>query len=310
MRIALLGRTRWLVDAGEALRRHGHDIVAVATARDEPFYRFGPADFEALAARSGADFLGVVSLADPAVHDRLGAARADIAVSINWPVVVGADVINLFPRGVVNAHCGDLPRYRGNACPNWAILNGEARIGLCAHMMDAGSLDSGSVLLRDQFSIANDTYIGEVYAWLDRRIPTIIADAITGLETGVLTPTPQPADPSLALRCYPRRPEDARIEWRQPVAAIHRLVRASSRPFAGAFATMEDGRRLTIWRARPFVHEVPFCAVPGQVMLRDQGDPVIACGSGALRLEEIEVEGMAGDDGRSLVGRSLRMRLL
>lgn len=310
MRIALLGRTRWLVDAGEALRSAGHDIVVVATARDEPFYRCGPEDFAALAARSGADFLGVVSLADPAVRDRLASARADLAVSINWPVVVGADVIELFPRGVVNAHCGDLPRYRGNACPNWAILNGEERIGLCAHMMEAGALDAGPVLLRDYLPVADDTYIGDVYAWLDRRIPTIITDAISGLARGELTPAPQPADPSLALRCYPRRPEDGRIDWRQSVAAIHRLVRASSRPFAGAFATLEDGRRLTIWRARPFAHETPFCAVPGQVMLRAQGDPVIACGSGALRLEEVEVEGMEGEDGRPLAGRSVRARLL
>lgn len=310
MRIALLGRTRWLVDAGEALRRAGHAIVAVATAKDEPFYRCGPEDFAALAARSGADFLGVVSLADPAVRDRLAAARADLAVSINWPVVVGADVIDLFPRGVVNAHCGDLPRYRGNACPNWAILNGDERIGLCAHMMEAGALDAGPVLLRDYLPLADDTYIGDVYAWLDRRIPTIIADAVSGLAQGALAPAPQPDDPGLALRCYPRRPEDGRIDWRQPVAAIHRLVRASSRPFAGAFATLEDGRRLTIWRARPFAHETPFCAVPGQVMLRAQGDPVIACGSGALRLEEVEVEGMEGEDGRPLAGRSVRARLL
>ncbi|WP_416916221.1 MAG: methionyl-tRNA formyltransferase [Roseicyclus sp.] len=309
MRIALLGRTRWLIDAAEMLRRDGHDIVSVVTAREEPFYQCGPAEFEALAARSGADFLGVASLGDPSVLHRLVAARPELAVSINWPVVVDAAVIGLFQYGVVNAHCGDLPRYRGNACPNWAIINGEERIGLCAHLMEAGALDAGPVLLRDYMPVTEDTYIGDVYFWLDRRIPTLIAEAISGLAEGALWPSPQPDDAALALRCYPRRPSDGRIDWHQSVTAIHRLVRASSRPFSGAFASLEDGRRLTIWRARPFHSVTPFCAVPGQVMLRANGDPVIACGTGALVLEEVEVEGMEGGDHRSVVGRSLRMRL-
>ena len=309
MKIALLGRTRWLIDAGDALRQAGHSIVAIATAKEEPFYHCGPDDFSALAARSGADFLGVVSLADPTVRDRLALAEADIAVSINWPVIVGSDVINMFPQGVVNAHCGDLPRYRGNACPNWAILNGETKIGLCAHMMEPGALDAGPILLRDYFAVTDNTYIGDVYAWLDQRIPTIIAESISELAQGRLEPVPQPADPALALRCYPRRPEDGRIDWHKPVREIHRLVRASSRPFDGAFTTLEDGQRLTIWRAHPFEHKIPFCAVPGQVMLRVDGDPVIACGSGALRLEEIEISDSDAGDARSVVGRSVRSRL-
>lgn len=309
MRIAILGRTRWLIDAADALRKAGQQIVAVATARSEPFYSCEPSDFSALARRSAADDLGIVSLADEAVKGRLAEHQADIAVSINWPVVVDAEVINLFPLGIVNAHCGDLPRYRGNACPNWAILNGEERIGLCAHMMEADALDAGPVLVRDYLPVADNTYIGDVYAWLDRRIPTIIVEAISGLEQGVLSPEPQPEDPAFALRCYPRRPEDGRIDWHQPVSAIHRLVRASSRPFAGAFASMEDGRRLTIWRARPFEHGMPFCAVPGQILLRADGDPVIACGTGALRLEEIEMDDTDCEDAHSIVGRSVRARL-
>lgn len=308
MRIAVLGRTRWLVDAADALRAEGHEIVAVATARAEPFYRCGPEDFSALAARCGADDLGVVSLSDPAVRDRLRRSGADVAVSINWPVIVGAETIGVFPHGVVNAHCGDLPRYRGNACPNWAILNGEARIGLCAHMMEPGELDSGAILLRDYFPVTEETYIGDVYGWLDRRIPSILAEAISGLARGEITPVPQPTDPSLALRCYPRRPEDGRIDWSRPVEAVHRLVRASSRPFAGAFAHLEDGRRATIWRATPYCHPVPFCAVPGQVLLRHRDDPVVACGDGALLLQEIEIEGSGETPSAAHRNWSLRSR--
>lgn len=309
MKIAVLGRTRWLLDTARALMASGHDIVAVATAKSEPFYRCGPEDFVSLASGAGTVGFGVVSLSDVAVRERLRACGAELAVSINWPTIVGADVIGLFPRGVVNAHCGDLPRYRGNACPNWAILNGEERIGLCAHMMEPDEVDAGAVILRDYLPVGSDTYIGDVYAWLNQRVSTLLVEAIEGLEAGRLVPQPQPTDPSLALRCYPRRPEDGRIEWKVDVAQIYRLVRASSRPFEGAFSYLDDGRRVTVWRARPFAHDLPFCAVPGQVMLRAGSDPVIACGRGALRLEELEIDGLDAHAAKRAVGGSVRGRL-
>jgi methionyl-tRNA formyltransferase len=310
LRIAILGRTKWLLDTARALMAGGHDIVAVVTARSEAFYGCGPEDFANLASAAGATDFGVASLADVEVRERLLACGAELAVSINWPTIVGADVIDVFPLGVVNAHCGDLPRYRGNACPNWAILNGEERIGLCAHMMEPDAVDAGAVILRDYFPVRPDTYIGDVYVWLDRRIPTLLFEAIEGLASGRLVPEPQPSDPVLALRCYPRRPEDGRVNWSADVTQIDRLVRASSRPFAGAFSTLDDGRPVTIWRASPFVFGAPFCAVPGQIMIRKDGDPVIACGAGALRLEEIEVDGVDFAEVKKFVGRSVRARLV
>lgn len=310
MKIAILGRTRWLIDTADACAAAGHAIVAVATTRSESFYRCDASDFASLAGRSGADYLGEVSLGRSEVRERLAAAGADLAVSINWPTIVGEEVIDIFPRGIVNAHCGDLPRYRGNACPNWAILNGESRVGLSAHMMAADEVDAGPILLKDYMPISDDTYVGDVYDWLGGRIPSLLVAAINGLSSGAITPVPQSLDPSHALRCYPRRPEDGRIDWRLGVNAIHRLIRASSRPFDGAFACLEDGRKVTIWQASPFAHPVPFCAVPGQVMLRVDGDPVIACGEGALRLTEVEVEGISPRETAVLITQSLRTRLL
>lgn len=310
MRIALIGRTRWLLDTGYLLLEQGHQIVSVATSKAEPFYQCSAHDFELLARAAGADFLGEVKLSDSGVRQRIQASGADLAVSINWPTIVGAEVTSIFPMGVINAHCGDLPKYRGNACPNWAILNGEAQIGLCTHQMAPGDVDAGPIYLRSYFPVSEDTYIGDVYEWLDREVPTLLVRTIDRIVSDNLVAVPQPTDPSLALRCFPRRPEDGRINWCRSVDDVHRLVRASSRPFAGAFSMLMDGRRVTIWRARRFEYGLPFCAVPGQVMLRVDGDPVIACQTGALRLEDIEVEGAAIDEAKAIVGRSLRARLL
>lgn len=308
-KVAILGRTRWLIDAADRLANAGFQIVCVATAKAEAYYNCGPDSFRELARRHGADYLGIVSLSRDDVRARIAAADAEIAVSVNWPTRLNSRTISLFPLGIVNAHCGDLPRYRGNACPNWAILNGEERIGLCAHLMDAEEIDSGPVIARDFLPADGQTYIGDVYRWLDIRIPSLLEEAVRGLVSGNLQPVPQSTDPKLSLRCYPRRPEDSRIDWRQSAEQIHRLVRASSRPFQGAFAFLESGERVTIWRAEPSADLGPFCAIPGQVMFVDRGEPVIACGQGALRLQDVEIAHLSPDDAKAAIGRSLRARL-
>ena len=80
---------------------------------------------------------------------------------MNWLTMIAQSTLALFPWGVLNAHAGDLPRFRGNACPNWAILNGEPLVGLCIHEM-IPELDAGPVLLRAHFPLSDDIYISDV----------------------------------------------------------------------------------------------------------------------------------------------------
>ena len=303
--IAVFARTRWGIDAAKRLIAGGRKIVLVATGKAEDFYQCGLEDYEQFAHDIGATFLD----ASPTEFAREAAASgADVAISVNWPHLLNQEIISAFPLGIINAHAGDLPRYRGNACPNWAILNGEAHIGLCAHLMQADSLDSGPVMVREYFPLTGDTYIGDVYAWLDQRVPAILAAAAEQRLQGA-SATPQPLDPKLALRCYPRRPEDGRIDWRASAETVHRLIRASSRPFSGAFAFLEDGRRITVWSAAIHAHREPFCAVPGHIMLRADSGVVVACGEGCLLLREVEVKGLSGENSSLALRRSLRARL-
>ena len=230
MRVAILGRTEILLDAARRLREAGHDIGLVGTCRSENFYTADESDFEAFARESNTDFFNTPSINSTKILKRLRAAECEIALSMNWLTVLGEEALAAFPSGVVNAHAGDLPRFRGNACPNWAILMGEERAGLCLHLMEPGALDSGPVLLRDHFALGPEVYIGDFYDWMGARVPEMAAALIASLESGILQPEPQTGDPALSLRCYPRRPEDGRIDWRQPADQIHRLVRASSHP--------------------------------------------------------------------------------
>ncbi len=298
--------------SGEVLRDAGHEVVLVATAKPADYYDAGPEEFRAFAESTGAAFWLSPALGSPDVAAQLAALSAQVAVSVNWPTIIGSGPIAAFPFGILNAHAGDLPRYRGNACPNWAILNGEDRVGLCIHRMQPDEVDSGPVLLRDHYPLDAATYVGEVVDWLERRIPQMFLSAVDGLASGRGPVEPAATVPTgRSLRCYPRRPEDARVDWRLPAEQVHRLVRASSRPFSGAFTFLEGERRVTIWRAETFEHPGDFLAVPGQVLMRVDGDPVIACGQACLRLTEVAVaDHQEAATARDVLTASLRRRLV
>lgn len=303
MRIALIGRTVGLIEAGRRALARGHSIGLVWTAADSGGHAAGLADFQALARLAGAAF----RVGRHIPPDLPAAAGCELALSVNWPSLLPSSVLSAFPLGVLNAHAGDLPRYRGNACPNWAILQGEPHVGLCVHLM-VEALDAGPVLLREHFPLGCDTYIGEVYRWIMARIPEMLVAAGEGLAEGRLRPVPQ--DEAMALRCYPRRPSDGRIDWSASAETILRLVRATSRPFDGAWSMLEAERRLTVWRAS-HIDAGRFLAVPGQVCFADRGMPVIATGEGCLRLDDMMVEGAEDEAAaRRAVLRSLRHRLV
>lgn len=311
MRVAVIGRTKALLDAARAVRAAGHEIPVVWTCSAEAFYGANEEAFKDLAVESGADFINDVAINSEANAGRLAAYGCDIAISVNWLTVMGRGVLGLFPHGVLNAHAGDLPRYRGNACANWAILMGEPHVAVCIHQM-APELDAGPVIVKQLLPLTDEVDMTVVCDWLDRQIPLMFVDAVQGFAAGTATLQAQSADVDVALRTYPRRPEDSRIDWNWTPERILRTVRASARPYSGAYTFLEGTQKVTIWRAIEVQHPGPFMAVPGQVCYRIDGDPVIACGSGAgvIRLTDVEIDGAPGNaEAKRLIGRSLRNRL-
>ena len=129
------------------------------------------------------------------------------------------------------------------------ILNGETRIGLCIHRMIGGELDSGDIIARDYLNIDETTKVTRAWEWLNERIPALFLDAIKSLSIDqdyILEK--QSKQTSDAHRCYPRRPEDGRIDWQQSALRILRLINASNKPYAGAFCDYE-GLHFVIWTA-------------------------------------------------------------
>src|SRR5688572_8931862 len=293
MRIAVIGRTEWLYDSAVRMRAVGHEIGLVITAREAPEYKRTADDFRRLAAECGAPFVHAAR-AGSAVEEAITAAGdLQIAISMNYTGIIGQSVIDRFRLGILNAHGGDLPRYRGNACQAWAILNGEDRIGLCVHRMVGGQLDAGDIVARAYLPLPRDIRIGQVLDWMAGQTPELFVQAVNCLMRDpryVLER--QSTDPTAGMRCYPRRPEDGRIDWRQTALEILRLINASSEPYSGAFCSF-DGRCIGVWRAELYEGEEKYLAVPGQIAaVGTDGTVVVICGSGKLRITEIGADGV------------------
>lgn len=305
MRLAVLGRTKILLAAARALADTGHTISVIGTAKASDTDGVTEADFESAAQLFGAKFFrGKMQSA----LDVISESGAELGVSMNWPTILGEREIGLFPHGVLNVHAGDLPRYRGNACPNWAIINGEDRIGLCIHRMLPNDLDAGPIALRRYFPLTEETYIGDFYDWLNSVVPEMFVEVVRNIENGTASFVEQSNSPGASLRCFPRRPEDAKIDWTMDHTMISRLIRASSRPFHGAFATLERRRKVIIWRGRASDLARPYCAVPGQIIQSDSLGVTIACGHGSMLITEVGFED--GTDAMSAISASSRNRLV
>jgi UDP-4-amino-4-deoxy-L-arabinose formyltransferase/UDP-glucuronic acid dehydrogenase (UDP-4-keto-hexauronic acid decarboxylating) len=289
MRIAIIGRSETLYNIALSLLEKDHEIVFILTAKEAPEYLRNIEDFRKLADKYRIPFEQGSQIVEYA--DFLRNAHADIGVSMNYPGILPQSVIDLFPLGVLNVHGGDLPRYRGNACQAWAIINGEESIGLCVHKMIGGELDSGDILARDYINIDHNTKVTQVLEWIAVCAPKLIHEALQKLKGNpdyVLEK--QSKNLNDTLRCYPRKPEDGRIDWSQPAIDVIRLINASNKPYAGAFCEFE-GEKLIIWDAELLDDGEVFCAVPGQVARIGDGFIEVACKDAKIVISTCEKNG-------------------
>lgn len=288
MRIAIIGRTEILYETTLALRQAGHEITCILTAKEAPEYSKIAQDFYALATQWQIPYACSAKIAE--YYDFLLNSESDIAVSINYSGVIPSLVTDLFPLGILNVHGGDLPRYRGNACQAWAIINGEDKIGLCVHRMVGGELDSGDIIARTYLDINQHTKIGQVMDWITAKTPPLVHEAITMLaHDSAYILEKQSQDSAHILRCYPRKPEDARIDWGSSAMDIVRLINASGKPYAGAFCYFE-GNKITVWEAQLAPAE-NFLGIPGQIAAVAESHIDVLTGDGKLRILHLEKDG-------------------
>ena len=284
MKIALIGRTKFLLDTGKYLLNEGLDIELVITSKSADHDQISELDFQNFAKSANAVFIKTQNINSKKMSSIFKKMKLDLGISVNNPLLIKKEILEQFKFGILNAHAGDLPKYRGNACPNWAIINNEKTIGLSIHLMTE-KLDAGNVLLGKKFKIKKDTQISDFYIFAEKEIPIMFFSCIRNLDKYLAKSKLQ--NEKNILRTYPRNKIDGKIDWSKNMIEIDRLIRASGPPFFGAFTYLGNSK-LFLVECSMLKPSFNFCAEPGQVVQRSiDGSISVACNDGFIILKKI-----------------------
>jgi methionyl-tRNA formyltransferase len=285
MRVAFAGTPAFAAAALEAIASAGHTVPLVLTQPDRPAGRGlapTPSAVKGVAQRLGLALHQPERLKDPATHAPLVAAQPDVLVVAAYGLILPQAVLDIPRHGAINIHASLLPRWRGAAPIHRALLAGDAQTGITIMQMDAG-LDTGPMLLREALAIAPDETLGTLHDRLAALGARLILQALEALGDGKLVAAAQPADGVTYAAKVTKR--EGRIDWTRSAADIDRAIRAFS-PAPGATARLR-GQDVKVWRAVP----ASGAGAPGTVLASDAGGIVVACGSGALRIVELQRAG-------------------
>jgi len=259
----------------DLLLEKGHDVRLVVTHEDDPGEAKWFRSVGQRARAAGIETLTAEIKDGPAVEERIASIAPDLIVSCYYRRMIPSRVLGLARRGAVNMHGSLLPRYRGRAPVNWAVLNGETQVGVTLHHM-VKRADAGDIVDAEAVPVGPEETAYEATTKVVEAARIVLARQIDGLLAGTAPRIVQ--DESKATYFGGRKPEDGRIDWNWPAARIVNLVRAVAEPFPGAFSDVA-GQRLFVWRARA----VAGAGTAGTVL--SQGPrPVIAAGEGAVEL--------------------------
>lgn len=290
MRIVFMGTPDFSVPALEALLEAGHEIAAVVTQPDKPKGRGGrvqmtPVKLKAL--EKNIPVYQPVKVKTPEFTQLLRELAPEVIVVIAFGQILSKEILDIPPFGCVNIHASLLPKYRGAAPIQWAVIDGEKESGVTTMQMDVG-LDTGDMLEKAVVPIAEDETGGSLHDKLSRAGAALILTTLEGLKAGTVTPVPQTEEGT----CYARMLDKALgdIDWTMPASAIERLIRGLN-PWPSAY-TSWNGKTIKLWQAVVAEGEPSWKgALPGQVVRSDRHSLVVAAGEGFLSIRELQIEG-------------------
>ena len=282
MKLIFAGTPQFAAQALRAIVAAGHDVVLVLTQPDRHSGRgmaVHASPVKEVAAASGIDVFQPPTLKDAAAQERLRKVGADAMIVAAYGLILPQAVLDLPRLGCINIHASLLPRWRGAAPIQRALLAGDGETGVCIMQMDAG-LDTGPVLLAQSLSIAADERASTLHDKLADLGARLIVEALARMP---LPPQTQAAN-GVTYAAKIEKAE-ALLDWRLPALQLERQVRAFD-PFPGAAARWQSAP-VKVWRA-----EVDGASgEPGTVLAADKRGVVVACGEGALRLTELQKAG-------------------
>jgi methionyl-tRNA formyltransferase len=283
LRLVFMGTPDFAVPTLVEIVGGGHELAAVYTRAPRPAARglaISPSPVAREAEQFGLPIFTPKTLKEPDAASTLRVHGADAAVVIAYGLILPKPVLDAFPLGCFNLHASLLPRWRGAAPIHRAIMAGDKETGVMVMKMDEG-LDTGPIAMAERVPIGPDATTGELHDKLARLGADLMLRALAALEKGQLQLTPQPAAGATYADKIDK--DETRIDWKQPWQAVHNHCRGLS-PSPGAWCELPDGKRAKVLRTTQGFGE----GVPGRAL---DEHFTIACGSGAVRIVELQRAG-------------------
>ena len=285
MKVLFAGTPQFAARILESILASRHRVAAVMTQPDRPAGRglaASPSAVKSLALARHVPVMQPRSLRDPAVQAQIRGLDPDVMVVAAYGLILPQAILDIPRRGAVNVHASLLPRWRGAAPIQRALLAGDARTGISIMQMDAG-LDTGPVLAQEGFAIGDDDTAGRLHDRLAELGARMCVQALDALEAGALVPAPQRARD--ATHAPKIGKAEAQIDWRESASAVRARIRAFN-PTPGASASVR-GVELKLWACRVAERR----GTPGEVLDASPDGLLIACGEGAITVSELQRAG-------------------
>ncbi|MEZ5853929.1 MAG: methionyl-tRNA formyltransferase [Hyphomicrobiaceae bacterium] len=287
LRIVFMGTPDFAVPTLSEIQGAGHDVVAVYTQPPRPAGRgmeLRPSPVQRHAEAAGLTVLSPKSLRDETSQAQFRSHDADVAVVVAYGLLLPKPILDAPRHGCLNLHGSALPRWRGAAPIQRAIMAGDTETAAMVMRMDEG-LDTGPICLAERIAIGPDMTAGQLHDEMMLRGASLMVRALAALERGSLRATPQPKEGVTYAAKIDKR--ETRIDLARPAKQVHDHIRGLS-PFPGAWLEAgPPGKRERVKVVRAAVAEG--AGVPGTLL--EPAGPTIACGEGAIRLVEVQRAG-------------------
>ncbi len=286
MRIVFMGTPEFAVPSLKILVENGYDVVGVITSVDKPAGRgrkLAQSAVKKYAVEQNLNVLQPRNLKAPEFVETLQALKADLQIIVAFRMLPEV-VWNMPPIGTFNLHGSLLPKYRGAAPINWAVINGEKETGVTTFFLKH-EIDTGDVLMQEKLPIGEDETVGEVYARMMEMGGEVVLKTVKMIEKGDYELKPQ--DASKATKAPKIFPETCKIDFNQSTNAIHNFVRGLS-PYPCAWTTLDD-KKLKIYRSQKSIET--HSKEPGTFVTDDKKFMKIATADGFIEILELQLQG-------------------
>ena len=291
MRVIFMGTPDFAVPSLQALLDRGDDICAVFTQPDKPKgrgHKLQPPPVKELALRHSLPVLQPDTLRDEAVQGSIAELEPDAIIVVAYGKLLPPKVLSVPRLGCINVHGSLLPKYRGAAPIQWAVINGEKTAGVTTMFMAEG-MDTGDMLLKSETEVGPEETSGELFDRLKLLGAKLLTETLDKLEQGELKAIPQ--DGTQATLAPLLKKEMSALDWSEPAQRIHDRIRGLN-PWPCAAADL-DGKRVKLLASQVIEGE----GVPGTAYNLD-GELAAACGRGMLRITELQA-----DTGKRMSGK-------